>query len=57
VRDKALFRPGLVSWTVSLIVAGDLDQPGGDVASATTMFVGKHGSRGIHEPGRFVRDR
>jgi hypothetical protein len=39
IADKGLFSPGLVMWTVSLSVAGDRDGPGGDVASATTLFV------------------
>jgi hypothetical protein len=38
VTDRSLFAPGLVTWTVTLAVAGDVDGPGGDVATAMTRI-------------------
>jgi hypothetical protein len=57
VSNMDLFRPGLVTWTVSLIVTGDPDEPAGDVASATTMIVGEHDSDESDEPEGFRRER
>ena len=36
VTDPHGFEKGIVEWTVTLIVPGDVDGPGGDTATATT---------------------
>ena len=48
ITDPSRFVPGLVTWTATLIVAGDVDGPGGDVATATTWLRG----HATHRPHR-----
>ncbi len=40
ITDPSLFVPGTVMWTATLSVPRDVDGPGGDVASASTLIVG-----------------